>query len=157
MNDLSKDVSDTKLDVHEILRMLPHRFPFLMVDKVLDFEAFESITAIKNVSISEPCFTGHFPERPVMPGVLIIEALAQAAGILAFKSCNADRHSAIYYLGCVDDARFKRVVLPGDQLKLSVKVLRYKLTTWKVQAEASVDGELACSAVITCLKRSIDD
>lgn len=149
---------ETIVDVDEIMKILPHRYPFLLVDKVVGYEAYKNIIAIKNVSISEPCFIGHFPVKPVMPGVLIIEALAQAAGILAFKSANWDsRDDALFYLGSVDNARFKRVVVPGDQLELSVKVNKYKLAAWKFFAEAKVDGELACSAEITCMVGSKND
>lgn len=147
-------MSESVVSIDEIMDILPHRYPFLLVDRVIAFEANNHITAIKNVSIGEPYFVGHFPVKPVMPGVLIIEALAQAAGLLAFKSTDWSarvRKDALFYLGGVDNARFKRVVAPGDQLELSVSVVKNKLNAWKFKAEAKVDGELACSADITCM------
>lgn len=135
------------MDIHEVLKYLPQRYPFLMIDRVIEIKEGESLVAIKNVTINEAFFPGHFPNRPVMPGVLIIEALAQAAGVLAYKSTNTTYKDGILYLFAgIDNARFRRVVEPGDQLRLEVKVLRAKKEIWKLETAAYVDGELACSA-----------
>lgn len=138
------------MDIQDILKVLPHRPPFLLVDKVLECIPNKSIRAVKNISINEPYFVGHFPGYPIMPGVLMIEALAQVAGILAIQS-NEQLKSGdyLYYLAGVDNARFKRIVKPGDQLELSVEVLRIRQNILKFNGIASVDGELACSAEIT--------
>lgn len=135
------------MDIHEVLKYLPHRQPFLLIDRVIEMEEGKSLVAIKNITFNEPFFAGHFPGRPVMPGVLILEALAQAAGVLAYKSTNTLPSDGVLYLFAgVDNARFRRVVEPGDQLRLEVKVLRSKLNMWKLDCKATVDGELACAA-----------
>ena len=137
----------TIMDIHEILKFLPHRYPFLLIDRVIDIQLGKSLTAIKNVTMNEPCFTGHFPQRPVMPGVLILEAMAQAGGVLAYKTSNTSPADGIlYYFAGIDKARFRRVVEPGDQLRLEVKVLRSKRDIWKLEGAAYVGDELACSA-----------
>lgn len=136
----------------EILNSLPHRFPFLLVDRVLEIQKNESIRAIKNVSMNEHHFIGHFPGQPVMPGVLIIESLAQAAGILAHYSRETTEVTT-YYLAGVDNARFKRIVMPGDQLILDVKVERAKRGIWKFNSKAWVEDELACSCDLLCAKK----
>lgn len=142
------------MDIHEILKYLPHRPPFLLVDRVVEIKEGESLVAIKNVTINEPFFVGHFPARPVMPGVLIVEALAQAAGILAYKSTNTLASDGVLYLFAgIDNARFRRVVEPGDQLRLEVKVVRAKREIWKLDATASVDGEIACTAELLSARR----
>jgi 3-hydroxyacyl-[acyl-carrier-protein] dehydratase len=144
------------LSINEILKRLPHRYPFLFVDKIEEVVLGESLIAIKNVSINEPYFMGHFPQRPVMPGVLIIEALAQACGVLTFISAQAGpEHEALYYLAGVNDARFKRVVEPGDTLRLHVKMTKHKLDLWKFDTFAEVNGELACSAELINVRREI--
>lgn len=145
------------MDIQEILEYLPHRYPFLLVDRVLAIEPGLSLIGLKNVSFNEPFFLGHFPQRPIMPGVLILEALAQATGILAFKSdgVRPDRRS-MYYLAGVDNARFKRPVGPGDQLILEVRLERIKRDIGKFICEAKVDGQLAASADLMCAKRGID-
>lgn len=133
--------------------LLPHRFPFLLVDRVLELEPGKSLKAIKNVTCNEPFFNGHFPGFPVMPGVLIIEALAQASGILILKSNEAySPQRDLFYLAGVDNARFKRPVVPGDQLELCVEVLKNKLDLWKFKCTAFVGGELVCSAEILNIK-----
>lgn len=144
------------MDIHEILAHLPHRYPFLLVDRVLEIEPGKSIHAYKNVTINEPFFVGHFPHHPVMPGVLIMEALAQAAGILSFKSMD-EKPSAdtVFYFAGIDDARFKKPVMPGDQLHLHVEIERHMRGVWKFIAEARVDGELAASAKLMCAKRNL--
>jgi 3-hydroxyacyl-[acyl-carrier-protein] dehydratase len=142
------------MDIHEILKYLPHRHPFLLIDSVIEMEEGKSLVAIKNVTINEPFFVGHFPGRPVMPGVLILEALAQAAGVLAYKSTNTlPSEGVLYYFAGIDNARFRRVVEPGDQLRLEVKVIKSKRDIWKLEGSAHVDGELACSAELLSARR----
>jgi 3-hydroxyacyl-[acyl-carrier-protein] dehydratase len=144
------------MDIHEILEHLPHRYPFLLVDRVLACEPGKSIHAYKNVTINEPFFQGHFPHHPVMPGVLIMEALAQAAGILSFKTMGEkpDANSVFYFVG-IDDCRFKKPVMPGDQLHLHVEVERQMRGIWKYKAVAMVDGVVAAEAKLMCAKRDI--
>ncbi|WP_196137381.1 3-hydroxyacyl-ACP dehydratase FabZ [Aliikangiella sp. G2MR2-5] len=145
------------LDIHEVMKHLPHRYPFLLVDRVTDYRSGEYLHAIKNITINEPCFTGHFPHRPVMPGVLILEALAQATGILAFKTMNElPEESSLYYFVGIDNARFKKPVEPGDQVELRVKLLKRKRTMWKFEAEALVEGKVVCSAELMCSKQEIE-
>lgn len=135
----------------EIKTFLPHRYPFLLVDRVLDCIPGETLTAIKNVSVNEPYFVGHFPQTAIMPGVLIIEALAQATGILGFRTMSeTPRDDLLYMLVGVDDVRFKRQVIPGDQLTLKVKLERKSRIIWKFTCEASVDGELVTTANMLC-------
>lgn len=144
------------MDIHEVMKHLPHRYPFLLIDRVLDFKLGEHLHAIKNITVNEPCFTGHFPHRPVMPGVLILEALAQATGILAFKTMNElPSEDSLYYFVGIDNARFKRPVEPGDQVHLKVVVERRKRDMWKFKAEATVDGQVVCSADLMCGKKSV--
>lgn len=144
------------LDIHKVMKKLPHRYPMLMVDKVLSFERGKRITAVKNVTINEPVFTGHFPNRPVFPGVLILEALAQASAILAFETMGEDPDdTTVYYFVGIDGARFKRPVEPGDQIMLDVEVLRNKAGIYKFKAQASVDGTVAAEAEIMCTSRKI--
>ncbi|HWK85405.1 MAG TPA: 3-hydroxyacyl-ACP dehydratase FabZ [Caldimonas sp.] len=143
------------LDIHKILKQLPHRFPFLMVDRVLELEHGKRIKAIKNVTINEPYFAGHFPERPVMPGVMMIEALAQAAALLAYDAVGASPDdNTVYYFAGIDAARFKRRVEPGDQLVLDVTLDRMKSGIFKFTARATVDGELAVDAQLMCTVRA---
>jgi 3-hydroxyacyl-[acyl-carrier-protein] dehydratase len=142
------------LDINEILQYLPHRYPFLLIDRVIDFESGKKLIGFKNVTYNEPYFTGHFPQKPVMPGVLIIEALAQATGILAFKS--SDRKpddNKLYYLVGIDNVRFKRPVEPGDRLQLEASVVTTKRGVWKFDCLASVDGEHVVSADIMCVEK----
>ena len=142
------------MDIHEILKYLPHRYPFLLVDKVLDCDPGKSITALKNVTINEPFFNGHFPHHPVMPGVLIIEALAQAAALLTLKTANMQTdENAIYYFVGIDGARFKRPVQPGDQLILKAAILRERIGIWKYSAKAEVDGRTVAEAELMCTVR----
>ncbi len=145
------------MDIHEVLNYLPQRYPFLLIDKVLSFVPYESLVAQKNVTCNEHYFVGHFPNRMVMPGVLIIEALAQACGILAFKSAEQlPQENGMYYFAGIDGARFKRVVQPGDQLHLETRLIRRKKEFWKFKTTATVDGELACEAEILSVKRDVD-
>ncbi|MDH5324759.1 MAG: 3-hydroxyacyl-ACP dehydratase FabZ [Gammaproteobacteria bacterium] len=148
------DNSET-LDILEILNHLPHRYPFLLIDRVIDCQVGKSLVGIKNVTYNEPYFLGHFPQKPVMPGVLILEALAQATGILAFRTSGSrPSDDSLYYLVGIDEARFKHPVGPGDQLKLSVEVIKSKRGVWKFNGEASVDGEVVASAVLMCAERA---
>jgi len=147
---------EQQLDIHEVMAHLPHRYPFLLVDKVVEVTSNQSLIAIKNVSINEPYFQGHFPQRPVMPGVLIIEALAQASGILVFVTENQlPSAQSLYFLAEVEKARFKRVVEPGDQLHLHVNLLKARSGVWKFSTQAFVNQELACSAELTNVKKDI--
>ena len=142
------------MEINEIKEYLPHRYPFLFVDKVLNITENESIAAVKNVSTNEPHFNGHFPDFPIMPGVLIIEALAQAAGILGFKSLGKKpADGSIYYLVGTENIRFRRPVVPGDQLLLEAKVITEKRGIWKFDCRASVDGEEVCSGILICADR----
>lgn len=144
------------MDIHRILKQLPHRYPFLLVDRVLEIDKGKRIKALKNVSINEPFFEGHFPHRPVMPGVLMLEALAQAAALLAFDALDASPSAdVVYYFAGADSVRFKRPVEPGDQLILEVELLRMKAGIFKFKASARVDDALAVEAEITCAMRSI--
>jgi 3-hydroxyacyl-[acyl-carrier-protein] dehydratase len=144
------------IDIHEIQRLLPHRYPLLLIDRVIEFTPGEQLIGIKNVTFNEPHFTGHFPQRVIMPGVLILEALAQATGLLAFKTVE-ELHSddALYYLAGINNARFKRPVEPGDQLQLKVTLVKQKRNLWKFFGEASVDGELVVSADIMCVHQDM--
>ena len=143
------------MDVTEIREYLPHRYPFLLVDRVVELVRGESIVAYKNVTVNEPFFEGHFPDKPVMPGVLIVEALAQAAGILGFRTLDKKpADGSIYYLVGADEVRFKRPVVPGDRLQLEARVITEKRGIWKFGCRATVDGELACEATILCADRS---
>ncbi|HET9976583.1 MAG TPA: 3-hydroxyacyl-ACP dehydratase FabZ [Burkholderiaceae bacterium] len=144
------------MDIHRILKKLPHRYPLLLVDRVLEFEKDKRIRAIKNVTINEPFFMGHFPARPVMPGVMMLEALAQAAALLSFESMGTDvgDDTVVYFAG-IDGARFKRVVEPGDQLVLDVTLERAKAGIYKYKARASVNGETAVEAELMCTMRKV--
>jgi 3-hydroxyacyl-[acyl-carrier-protein] dehydratase len=146
-----------QLDIRAILEHLPHRYPFLLVDRVLELEKGRRIVALKNVTINEPFFMGHFPHLPVMPGVLQIEALAQAAGILSFQTMGkvSDDQSVYYFVG-IDSARFKRPVVPGDQLRLEVEITRVARSIWKYAGRATVDGQVAAEAELMCTLRQID-
>ena len=144
------------MDIHQILKQLPHRYPFLLVDRVLEIEKGVRIKALKNVTINEPFFTGHFPHRPVMPGVLMLEALAQAAALLAFDALDTSPNDeTVYYFAGIDGARFKRPVEPGDQLILEVELLRMKAGIFKFKTRALVADEVAVEAELTCAMRAI--
>ena len=143
------------MDIHKVMSLLPHRYPFLLVDRVLEFESDKRLLALKNVSYNEPYFTGHFPVRPVMPGVLIVEAMAQATGLLAMLSRPDEVASeSLYYFVGIDNARFKRPVEPGDQLHLEVFLKTVKRGIWVFSGEARVDGRRAASADIMCTART---
>lgn len=144
------------MDVKEIREYLPHRYPFLLVDRVVELVPGESILAYKNVTVNEPFFNGHFPDHPVMPGVLIVEAMAQAAGILGFKTMDKrPQDGSIYYFVGADNLRFKRPVVPGDQLKLEAKIVSEKRGIWKFDVKATVDGDTVSAATILCADRKV--
>ena len=144
------------MDIHQIIKKLPHRYPFLLVDRVLELEKDVRIKALKNVTINEPFFNGHFPNRPVMPGVLMLEALAQASALLSFSSeGETSDGSRLYYFAGIDGARFKRVVEPGDQLILESTITRKKGAIYKYATRATVDGELAVEAELMCTVRAV--
>jgi 3-hydroxyacyl-[acyl-carrier-protein] dehydratase len=145
------------MDIQRILRMLPHRYPFLLVDRVLEFEKDIRIKALKNVTINEPFFVGHFPSRPVMPGVLMLEALAQAAALLSFESMGTepDENTVVYFVG-IDNARFKKPVGPGDQLILEARIDRAKAGIYKYKTRATVDGFTVVEADLMCTMRKVE-
>jgi len=140
------DLKDSKLDITEILNTLPHRYPFVLVDRVLEVEDGKSITALKNVTINEPFFQGHFPGQPVMPGVLIMEALAQVGAIMAYLSMGGDGADKLVYFAGMDKVRFRKKVTPGDQLILKVETVRKKMRIWTLEGKAYVDGKIAAEA-----------
>jgi 3-hydroxyacyl-[acyl-carrier-protein] dehydratase len=157
----SPEISQLKmnsLDINQIKEYLPHRYPLLLVDRVLHWESGKKIAALKNVTVNEEFFNGHFPHKPVMPGVLMIEALAQTAALLSFLTMNQkpDENAIVYFVG-IDGARFKRPVEPGDQLKMEVEILRVARGIWKYKATGSVDGQLAVEAELMCTMRSATD
>jgi 3-hydroxyacyl-[acyl-carrier-protein] dehydratase len=144
------------MEVIEIWKYLPHRYPFLLVDRVIELEENKRIVAIKNVTINEPQFTGHFPNTPVFPGVMIVEALAQASGILAFKSKNRTLEDGyIYYLAGTDKTKFKRSVVPGDQLRLEVEITNLRNHWMKASGKAYVGDQLVCSSLLTCAEQKV--
>ena len=146
----------TTLDIHQILKQLPHRYPILLVDRVIDLELGKSIRAIKNVTINEPFFTGHFPHRPVMPGVLMLEAMAQAAALLSFATQGVTPDDkTVYYFAGIDGARFKRPVEPGDQLVMDVTLERAKAGIYKFKGVTRVAEEIACEAELMCTMRTV--
>ena len=156
-NDLTEQqkTTDDVIEIGEILRRLPHRYPFLLIDRAIEYIPNKSIRGIKNVTINEPFFTGHFPQKPIMPGVLILEALAQASGILAFGSVGkTPAQGSLYYLVGSDSARFKQPVVPGDQLHLYVEMTRNMRGIYKFTAEASVEGRVVAQAELMCTERS---
>jgi len=145
-----------QLDIHEVLKYLPHRYPMLLIDRVLDYTKDEKLTAIKNVTINEPFFQGHFPYHPVMPGVLIVEAMAQACGVLSIKSMDTlPNENSVYYFVGIDKARFKRPVTPGDQLRIQVQIKRKMRGIWQFEGEAYVGEDLCCSAELMCTFKGI--
>jgi 3-hydroxyacyl-[acyl-carrier-protein] dehydratase len=146
--------NDKILRIGEIVKYLPHRYPFLLVDKVVDYTDMY-LRAIKNVTANEPFFQGHFPDNPVMPGVLITEALAQAGAILAYIKAKSSPRDYIFYLAGIDNAKFKQMVLPGDQLELEVNIVGNKGHFWKIHGDAKVDGKLVCSVDILSAMRNL--
>jgi 3-hydroxyacyl-[acyl-carrier-protein] dehydratase len=145
-----------QLDIHEILNHLPHRYPFVLIDRITDLKLNDEITAIKNVTINEPFFPGHFPYHPVMPGVLIVEAMAQAAAVLSFKTMNVlPSEDSVYYFAGIDSVRFKKPVSPGDQLVLNVKIDRVLKGIWKYKGQAKVDDQIVAEAEMMCILKNI--
>jgi len=146
----------SELDINEVLSYLPHRYPFVLIDKVLEFDPGKSLVAIKNVTINEPFFNGHFPGNPVMPGVLILESMAQASVVFAYRSTKTmPSDGGLYLFAGIDKARFKKVVLPGDQLRLEVELVKAKRDIWKMKGVATVDGNVVCSAELLSARRDM--
>jgi 3-hydroxyacyl-[acyl-carrier-protein] dehydratase len=144
------------MDVTEIKKWLPHRYPFLLVDRVVELTVGECIVAYKNITVNEEVFNGHFPQAPIFPGVMIIEAMAQASGILGFKTMDkTPQDGSVYLFAGADKVRFRRPVVPGDRMQLEAKVVSKKSGIWKFDCQASVDGELAASATILCADRKV--
>lgn len=143
------------IDLKEIQQLIPHRYPMLLVDRVLDFQEGEWLHAIKNVTYNEPVFTGHFPEFAIFPGVLILEAMAQATGILGFKTAKDRGNDEMYLFASLDNVRFKKPVIPGDTMHLHVKFIKERRGMWKFSGEAKVDGKIVCSADIMCARRKL--
>lgn len=150
MSNLQEQVSKT-IDINRVMQMIPHRYPFLMVDKVIDVIANESATGVKNVTASEPHFQGHFPQKPIMPGVLIIEAMAQTAAVLVVETLGPDAEGKLVYFMSVDNARFRKPVIPGDQLLVHVQKERSRGNVWRFRGEARVDGQLMAEATYAAM------
>lgn len=154
---MTDNIESTSMDIHEILEHLPHRYPFVLIDRVISMELGKEITALKNVTINEPFFPGHFPHHPVMPGVLIVEAMAQAAAVLSFKTMGAKpSNDSVYYFAGIDSARFKKPVSPGDQVILNVKIDRILKGIWKYIGVARVDGVIVAEAQMMCILKTIE-
>ncbi len=151
MGETSESKSLPDIDIARVLRALPHRYPFLMVDRIVEVVANESATGIKAVTASEPHFQGHFPEHPIMPGVLIIEAMAQTAAVLVVESGDIDPEGKLVYFMSISDARFRHPVVPGDMLRLEVRKLRQRDNVWKFEGKAKVDGKIVAEAVYTAM------
>jgi len=149
------DSTKNTLEIAEIKALLPHRYPMLLVDRVLDYQPMKTLHAIKNVSINEPVFNGHFPELPIFPGVMILEALAQATGILGFKSTDGRAENEMYLFASIDKAKFKKPVVPGDTMHLHVEFLKERRGMWKFYGEARVEGKVVCSAELMCARRVV--
>ena len=149
------DTTKRPIDLNEIKTLIPHRYPMLLVDRVIDHEPGKTLHAIKNVTINEPVFTGHFPELAIFPGVLILEALAQATGILGFKSSEESNENEMYLFASIDNAKFKKPVLPGDTMHLHVEFIKERRGMWKFYGEARVDGKVVCSADLMCARRAL--
>jgi 3-hydroxyacyl-[acyl-carrier-protein] dehydratase len=151
------EATSTSMDIHEILDHLPHRYPFVLIDRIISMELNKEITALKNVTINEPFFPGHFPYHPVMPGVLIVEAMAQAAAVLSFKTMGVKpSDDSVYYFAGIDSARFKKPVSPGDQIILNVKIDRILKGIWKYSGVARVDGNVVAEAQMMCILKAIE-
>jgi len=149
------DSQKNELNIHEIQELIPHRYPMLLVDRVLDFEPGKTLHAIKNVTFNEPVFMGHFPEFAIFPGVMILESLAQATGILGFKSSEGRKDGEMYLFASIDNAKFKQPVVPGDTMHLHVEFIKERRGMWKFYGEAKVDGKVVCSADLMCARRKL--
>jgi len=143
------------IDLKEIQTLIPHRYPMLLVDRVLDYQEGEWLHAIKNVTVNEPVFTGHFPDFAIFPGVLILEAMAQATGILGFKTAQERDSDEMYLFASLDNVKFKKPVIPGDTMHLHVKFIKERRGMWKFYGEARVDGKVVCSADLMCARRKL--
>ena len=141
------------LNITEIKELLPHRYPFLLIDRVTDYQEGKYLVGLKNVSVNEPQFTGHFPQLPIFPGVLILEAMAQATGILGFKTAEDKSEKELYLFASIDNAKFKQPVVPGDTMHLHVQLLKERRGMWKFYCEAKVDGKVVCTADLMCARR----
>ncbi len=152
------NTADSSMDIHQILDNLPHRYPFVLIDRVISMEIGKEITALKNVTVNEPFFPGHFPYHPVMPGVLIVEAMAQAAAVLSFKTMDIKpSEDSVYYFAGIDSARFKKPVSPGDQIILNVKIDRILKGIWKYIGVATVNGEVVAEASMMCILKQLNN
>lgn len=149
------DQQKNVIGVEEIQKLIPHRYPMLLVDRVLDYQPGKTLHAIKNVTINEPIFTGHFPELAIFPGVLILESLAQATGILGFKTAEGREEDEMYLFASIDNAKFKQPVVPGDTMHLHVEFIKERRNMWKFYGEAKVDGKVVCSADLMCARRKL--
>jgi 3-hydroxyacyl-[acyl-carrier-protein] dehydratase len=149
------DTQKNTLNIQEIQQIIPHRYPMLLVDKVVDYQPGKWLHAVKNVSFNEPVFTGHFPDYSIFPGVLILEAMAQATGILGFKSTESSGEKEMYLFASIDKARFKKPVVPGDTMHLHVEFIKERRGMWKFYGEAKVDGKVVCSADLMCARRAL--
>lgn len=149
-------MNETQLGIEAILDCIPHRYPFLLVDRILSYEVGKNLKALKNVSVNEPYFNGHFPGNPVMPGVLLIESLAQAGAILAYYTTQTSPKESIFYLASLDNVKFKQIVKPGDQLMLNISIMNQKRSFWKIFGEAFVDDQLVCSVEILSAMRNVE-
>ena len=149
------DQQKNVIGVEEIQKLIPHRYPMLLVDRVLDYQPGKTLHAIKNVTINEPIFTGHFPELAIFPGVLILESLAQATGILGFKTSEGREEDEMYLFASIDNAKFKQPVVPGDTMHLYVEFIKERRNMWKFYGEAKVDGKVVCSADLMCARRKL--
>jgi 3-hydroxyacyl-[acyl-carrier-protein] dehydratase len=149
------ELAKNTIEIAEIRTLLPHRYPMLLVDRVLDYQPMKTLHAIKNVSINEPVFNGHFPELPIFPGVMILEALAQATGILGFKSTDGRDENEMYLFASIDKAKFKKPVVPGDTMHLHVEFIKERRGMWKFYGEAKVEGKVVCSAELMCARRVV--
>jgi 3-hydroxyacyl-[acyl-carrier-protein] dehydratase len=149
------ELAKNTIEIAEIKVLLPHRYPMLLVDRVLDYQPMQTLHAIKNVSINEPVFNGHFPDLPIFPGVMILEALAQATGLLGFKSTDGRDENEMYLFASIDKAKFKKSVVPGDTMHLHVEFLKERRGMWKFYGEARVEGKVVCSAELMCARRVV--
>ncbi|MBA6265374.1 MAG: 3-hydroxyacyl-[acyl-carrier-protein] dehydratase [Colwellia sp.] len=149
------ELAKNTIEIAEIKVLLPHRYPMLLVDRVLDYQPMKTLHAIKNVSINEPVFNGHFPDLPIFPGVMILEALAQATGLLGFKSTDGRDENEMYLFASIDKAKFKKSVVPGDTMHLHVEFLKERRGMWKFYGEARVEGKVVCSAELMCARRVV--
>lgn len=153
MEQYTEQRTSHQIEAHEIMQLLPHRYPFLLVDRVLDFEEGKWLKAVKNVTVNEPCFTGHFPHNPIFPGVLILEAMAQATGVLAIKSYGKLNENELYYFASIDGAKFKQPVIPGDQMLIEVNFIKEKRGITLFTGRVTVNGNTVCEAELKCARR----